>query len=197
MDARTVHSRPSHATANVSAHGSLQAMTCRGDGRALPRVQASGLWNCRGVDQRDYLASPVRVRQWVRGRGGRMPGLVAGLTALQRLTEIAGDRLPTLALAPRDLRIEMPTIRGPTSDRRCDSIHRPSGPSAGRILGHHSPEFTARRYAQVSERRLVAGADLWGTCLRQRAAGWEAGRGSASTCRRNRLPSGARDPGWE
>jgi DNA-binding MarR family transcriptional regulator len=50
------------------------------------------------------LASPVRVRQWVRGRGGRMPGLVAGLTALERLTEIAGDRLPTLALARRDLK---------------------------------------------------------------------------------------------
>jgi integrase len=40
-----------------------------------------------------------------------------------------------------------------------------------RILGHHSPEFTARQYAHVAERRLVAGAERLGEYLRARAGG--------------------------
>lgn len=38
-----------------------------------------------------------------------------------------------------------------------------------RILGHHSPEFTARQYAHVAERRLVAGAERLGEYLRKAA----------------------------
>ena len=38
-----------------------------------------------------------------------------------------------------------------------------------RILGHQSPEFTARQYAHVAERRLVASADRLGEYLRRQA----------------------------
>ena len=42
-----------------------------------------------------------------------------------------------------------------------------------RILGHQSPEFTARQYAHVCERRLVASADRLGEYLRRQAGAAE------------------------
>jgi hypothetical protein len=51
------------------------------------------------------LASPVRQRLWVRQWTGKdVRKLAAGLTALERYTDIADDRVPTYAMTRADLR---------------------------------------------------------------------------------------------
>jgi hypothetical protein len=51
------------------------------------------------------LASPVRLRVWVSGWGGKeVRKVAAGLTALERCTDIADDRIPTYAMTRPDLR---------------------------------------------------------------------------------------------
>lgn len=51
------------------------------------------------------FASPVHIRLWVQQLGGKATRkATAGLTALERYTDIADDRVPTYAMARRNLR---------------------------------------------------------------------------------------------
>ncbi len=67
-------------------------------------LKGADLWK-RALDR---LSSPVRARRWIRrGKTKHTKFLAAGLTALERYTEIADDRLPTFALWQHDFRRQL------------------------------------------------------------------------------------------
>jgi hypothetical protein len=53
----------------------------------------------------DHLSTPLRARRWIRRpKAGQPRMLVAGMTALERYTEIADDPIPTFALWQHEYR---------------------------------------------------------------------------------------------
>jgi hypothetical protein len=91
----------SKIAAELAATG-LATATREGRTRRLLFAEArQDLWE-RALPR---LASPVRHRLWVRQWAGKdVRKVAAGLTALERYTDIADDRVPTYAMSRADLR---------------------------------------------------------------------------------------------